>query len=345
MHTPYSDGSLYHSEVAQAALGAGLDFIIVTDHNVRVADIEGYYGEAGQQILVLVGEEIHDTRRSPQANHLLVYGVEPEMAGLASSPQELIDGVREEGGFSFLAHPFDHEIALVDEPDLSWVNWDVSGYAGIELWNYMSEFKGLLTNWVKVLRYIRKPQKGISGPYPAALEQWDKLLREGHRVKIIGGADAHGTLVSRGPFKRIIFPYEFLFRCVNMHILSRSPLAGIVEHDKRVVEGALRAGHAFVGYDLPAPTKGFRFSAQGLNQEAMMGDWIRLHHGVTLQVALPRLADARLIYNGEVVARETEGTHITYIATEPGAYRVEVYIDFEGKQRGWIFSNPIFVIE
>jgi hypothetical protein len=27
----------------------------------------------------------------------------------------------------------------------------------------------------------------------------------------------------------------------------------------------------------------------------------------------------------------------------PGVYRVEAYIEFKGKRRGWIFSNPIYV--
>ena len=346
IHTPFSDGELYHAEVAQAAVRAGLDFIITTDHNVRVGGIEGYYGdEPDGRVLLLVGEEIHDTRRKPQANHLLVYGLEDELASLATEPQQLIDSARDAGGFSFIAHPFEYPIAIADEPDLSWVDWDVSGYTGIELWNFMSEFKGLLTSWPKALRYTASPEKGISGPSPQTLEHWDRLLAKGERIRIIGGADAHGTTYSKGPLKRVLFPYEFLFRCVNTHILSRHPFEGVLEHDKRMVEGALRAGHAFVGYDLPAPTKGFRFSAQGLNQQVIMGDWLRLNHGVTLQIVVPQTTDTRLIFNGEVVARETEGTHMTYIATKPGAYRVEVYIDFEGKQRGWIFSNPIFIVE
>jgi len=45
VHTPYSDGEGSHEHVAQAALLAGLDFVIFTDHNVRVGGIEGYYGD------------------------------------------------------------------------------------------------------------------------------------------------------------------------------------------------------------------------------------------------------------------------------------------------------------
>ena len=33
----------------------------------------------------------------------------------------------------------------------------------------------------------------------------------------------------------------------------------------------------------------------------------------------------------------------THITTEPGAYRVETYIQYMGRKRGWIFSNPIYI--
>ena len=34
MHTTYSDGSGSHQDIANAGLDAGLDAVIVTDHNV-----------------------------------------------------------------------------------------------------------------------------------------------------------------------------------------------------------------------------------------------------------------------------------------------------------------------
>ena len=54
MHTPYSDGNCSHEEIAQAAIKAGLDAVIVTDHNVWVQGIEGYFEEEESRVLVLV---------------------------------------------------------------------------------------------------------------------------------------------------------------------------------------------------------------------------------------------------------------------------------------------------
>ena len=51
MHTRYSDGSGTHRYIATAALKAGVDVVIVTDHNVLVNGFEGYYKEKNKKIL------------------------------------------------------------------------------------------------------------------------------------------------------------------------------------------------------------------------------------------------------------------------------------------------------
>lgn len=344
-HTPYSDGTLYHADIAAAALEAGLDFVIVTDHNVWVRGVEGIYSrQDGRRLLLLVGEEVHDMRRRPQANHLLVYGAEAEVAHYAANPQRLIDAVRTAGGFCFLAHPFEKAAPRIGEPALPWVDWEVSGFTGLEIWNYMSEFKSLMRYWFNALRYARNPEAGIRGPFPQLLTLWDKLLAEGRRVAAIGGADAHGTRYRLGPVERVIFPYDYLFRAVNTHILTPRPLTGDFAHDRALIYDALRRGHAWVGYDLLYPTEGFRFSGQAWRAEAIMGDELPLGTGATLQVRSPMMADIRLLHHGDLVKSEERATNLTYITSEPGAYRAEVYLPFRGRKRGWIFSNPIYLV-
>jgi hypothetical protein len=105
---------------------------------------------------------------------------------------------------------------------------------------------------------------------------------------------------------------------------------------------ALAAGHCFVGYDLPASTRGFRFSAQGQERTALMGDEIPLEKGVTLQVRVPARADVRLVKDGKII-KTVHAEALTHVTTEAGVYRVEVYRRFLGRPRGWIFSNPIYV--
>jgi hypothetical protein len=343
MHTPYSDGTGSHTEIAQAALRAGIDVVIVTDHNVWVNGPEDYYNQDGNRVLLLVGEEIHDQTRDPQKNHLLIFGADRELSHLGHDPQTLIDGVQEAGGLAFIAHPVDPPSATFGEPDLSWVDWDVHGYTGIELWNAMSEFKSLLTGKLPAIYFALNAKSIAQGPFKATLEKWDSLLSTGQRVVAIGGSDAHAMIGRMGPIKRTLFPYEFHFRAINTHIQTLEPLIGEVDSDKRLVFDALKQGRAFIGYDLPASTRGFNFRAQGLKRQVHMGGEIPATNGVTLQIRLPIRTECLLLKDGEVIKSWEDSDSCTYITTESGVYRVEVYIQFRGKRRGWIFSNPIYV--
>ena len=343
MHTPYSDGTGSHETIAQAAIRAGIDIVIVTDHNVWVDGPQRYYTQDEQRVLLLVGEEVHDRTRVPQKNHMLIFGAEREMATYAREPQQLIDKANEAGGLTFLAHLHDPEAPEFNEADLSWVDWEVQRYTGIELWNAMSEFKGLLKNKLAAIYYAFNPERVAHGPFPQVLQKWDELTQTGRRVVAVGGSDAHAMHASLGPIKRVLFPYEFHFRAVNTHILTEQALRGDLEGDRALVLDALRQGHAFVAYDLPAPTRGFKFTAQGMGKSVWMGDEISCQNGVTLQIKLPQRTECRLVRNGETIETWDDREIATYIATQPGVFRVEVYLEAHGVSRGWIFSNPIYV--
>ena len=356
MHTLYSDGEKWHADIAEDAITAGLDFIIVTDHNVLVQGVEGYYENENGRLLLLAGEEIHNVRREPQASHLLVYGVETELAGCAANPQQLINAVNDHGGYSFLAHPDEDDCRLFPYPNLGWHDWPIEGFTGLEIWNYMSSFINALVRALDKLpveielidkltavRLAFNPQKYVVGPEPRTLALWDELLAQGNRVTAVGNSDAHATPISMGPFKRVIFPYEFLFRAVNTHILLERPLTGNLTQDKQMIYRAIGQGHSWIGYDMPHSTKGFRFSAASKGK-GVMGEQVKLNAGATLQISAPARCNIRLIRHGEVVASINNDTHLTHIPTEPGAYRVECTIPYLGQERGWIYSNPIYLL-
>lgn len=342
MHTTYSDGSGTHADLARAALKTGVDALLVTDHNVWVQGVDAYHRDGRKRVLVLACEEIHDQDRDPQKNHLLVFGADRELAPLADNPQALINAVRAAGGICFIAHPVDPALPAFGEGDISWVDWDVRGFTGIELWNGFSELKSFVKGKLDGLFYAYFPEALARGPLPEALAIWDRLLADGQRVVAVGGSDAHARHMSLGPLHRVVFPYEYHFSAVNTHLLAPTPLLGEVEHDRKMIFDALAAGRCFVGYDLPASTRGFRFSAQGREQKAQMGDEISLDGTVTLQVKLPSPAEIRLLHNGKVI-QNRRGEVLTHIAEQPGVFRVEVYRRHLGRRRGWIFSNPIYV--
>lgn len=343
MHTPYSDGTKWHGEIADDAIKAGLDFVIVTDHNIWVDDLEGYYHNQHGKVMLLVGEEVHNPRRQPQASHFLAFGANTELTPFADDPQELIKQTLAAGGYGFLAHPFDPAAPSFNEGSLAWHDWQVTDFTGLEIWNYMSNFKGLLGNKLRSLRVALNPGKYISGPEIETMAKWDELLSEGKRIVAIGGSDAHGFEVSLGPLTRTIFPYEFLFKAINIHILLKEQLTGTLTKDKPEVLGAIGRGNSWVGYDMPQPTTGFRFSGKGRNK-GIVGSEIKLDIGATLQVITPAKCRIRMIWEGKVVAEEKDTLNLTHIPTQPGAYRVECFIPFMGHDRGWIFSNPIYLV-
>lgn len=343
MHTPFSDGHGTHAEIARAALKAGIDAVIVTDHNVWVNGPAGYYEDGDRRVLMLVGEEIHDQARDPQKNHLLVFGADRELATLAYEPRRLLEGVRRAEGLAFIAHPVDPAAPAFGEPDISWVDWEVADFTGIELWNAMSEFKSLLKSKVHAVFYAFNPHLIGHGPFRETLRVWDRLLASGRKVVAIGGSDAHALPARLGPLQRTLFPYEFHFRAVNTHVWTPKPLTGDFSNDRQMLLEAIRDGHAYIGYDLPASTRGFRFTAQGKEHSAVMGDEINVKNGVTLQIRLPQRTECRLIKDGRMIKTWRERETCTHITTEPGVYRVEVSLTYLGRKRGWIFSNPIYL--
>ena len=342
IHTTYSDGSGIYSDLGKAASKTGVEVLLVTDHNVLVQGVNKYYRERKKVALLLAGEEIHDQGRAPQKNHLLVFNVDREMASLATNPQDLINSIKKAGGLSFIAHPFDPALPSFGETDISWEDWNVTGFTGIELWNGFSELKSRVRGKWDAVAYAYFPEFIPQNPLLETINKWDDLTEQGRRVVAVGGSDAHAQHKTLGPLHRIIFPYEYHFSTINTHILTPSSLSGDLAQDRKMVFDALAEGHCFIGNDLPSPTRDFRFSAQGKNGTAIMGDEFNLNGAVTLQVRLPSASEIHLVRNG-VSIRKSKGETLLYITDEPGVYRIEAYKWYLGKQRGWIYSNPIYL--
>jgi hypothetical protein len=342
MHTIYSDGSGTHADLGQAALKTGVDVLLVTDHNVWVQGVDAYYRAGKKRVLVLASEEIHDQDRDPQKNHLLVFGANQELATLADNPQTLVSAVRRLGGICFVAHPVDPAMPAFGETDISWEDWNITGFTGLELWNGFSELKSVAKGKLDAILYAFFPETIPHGPLPKAIRIWDDLLAKGQRIVAVGGSDAHARHMSLGLLHKTIFPYEYHFSTINTHTLTPTPLTGDMSSDRKMVFDALAAGHCFIGYDLPAPTRGFRFSAQGKATTVIMGDEIPIDSAVTIQAKFPSKAEIRLIKDGQCI-KTSNGEALILVTNQPVVYRIEAYKRYLGKRRGWIFSNPIYV--
>jgi len=338
IHSTYSDGTAPPEEIARIANQVGLDFCILTDHAAFHPEYEGRYGKT----LLLVGEEIHNPDRKPYLNHYLAFGIRQDLAHLGSHAQTLINAVRDQGGCGYIAHPCERTTTLFGESELPWLDWDVDGYAGLEVWNYTSEIKSLVTGLMAVLLMAYFPRAVVRGPFPETLWKWDEQLRAGKRVGALAGVDAHAKTYQLGLLRRQVFSYAHLFRSARTHILTTEPLNGEMDHDRGLILEALGRGRCWAAYDGLADTTGFRFIARTRQQEATMGDEVGLESEAVLEVHVPRPAHLRLKRDGFLVA-ETRGQSLRYLASAPGAYRVEAYRRFLFVPRGWVFSSPIYL--
>jgi hypothetical protein len=343
IHTSYSDGRKLHREIAEDAIKTDLDAIIITDHNIYVSGLDGYYTKGDQKVLVIVGEEIHNKNRIPQKNHLLVMGINKSFASYANSPQELINSIKEVHGLSFIAHPYDPELPAFGEEDLSWEDWSIAGYTGLELWNNLSEFKIRVSNILQAVFYAFFPAFLAKEPPFQIRKIWDSLLAEGRQVVAIGGSDAHTLVYQFGPFKKTVFPYSYHFKTINTHILIQDELTFDAKNDSKVILSALEKGNAFVANDRIRLTRGFRFYATANNKSHIMGEELPFIEGITLTVELPAEAECILLKDGKPVVRKQKCERLTYSVESKGCYRVECYRSNLLERRGWIFSNPIYI--
>jgi len=343
IHTFYSDGNASHQDLIGIAEKAGLDGIITTDHNIWLQGLDGYHGEGKKKILLMVGEEIHDRSLDPPGNHLLAIGAKKELSPYASDPQRLIDQADRSGGLTFLAHPVEDSLEMFNELSFSWRNWEVQHFTGIELWNHMSEFKSVTHGLFSALTNALFPKRMTQGPLDRTLTLWDELIAAQKRpIVAIGGVDAHQIIKKLGPISIKLYSYLHHFKSITTHVLTPTQLTGHFQEDRKSILQALKNGHCFTAYDLPAPTDGFRFSVNNDEGQYFMGDEVKVTGGLTFQIRLPQKALCRLFKDGKMIQEWEEREVNTHITTEPGVYRVEAFIPYKGKMRGWIFSNPIY---
>ena len=199
VHSNYSDGLITVKGAAWVAQKAGLKWFGLTDHSwfyaqkrlywlwhtilnesnwiKRAQEVEKAQKETG--VFILQGQELCTRENSSgKSSHLLGFGLKGPVVDYSMDPkgkptplydgQELIDRVRDKGGYSILAHP-----ASSSYP---WTWKEAQGFAGMEV----LAFADLTAN-------------------PQALEYWDSTLCQRlkgtpYQVAGVGGADLHGEV-------------------------------------------------------------------------------------------------------------------------------------------------------
>ncbi len=339
MHSAYSDGEYPIDKIAKLAGKAGLDFIIVTDHETLKGldnGEEGYH----HKVLVLIGAEINDT-----CNHYLALDIEKVVPNNTENPQAVIDAVNAQGGFGIIAHPVEKGSPLYKGGiTFEWTDFNVTDFQGLEIWNYLSQWKDGIRGLFSGICLLFFPHKALIGPYPEVMQWLDELQIEGQPVMVYGGSDAHNIKIGLGPLTfATIGPYYYSFKCINMHIITKNKLTGDFNRDKANVYAALRAGNSWVGYDFFKNSRGFRFVLKDDKESYLMGSQVKFKKGMLLEIKIPYKAKVLIIRNGQVW-KTLQGDNFRISVEQGGVYRVEVYHNHGRSYRPWIFSNSIWIV-
>jgi len=324
LHTLLSDGKKSIDEVAKIASRASLDFIILTDHGSP--NHESYASQGWKEgVLVLAGSELSVSR-----GHLVGLDFELPKRNFSQNTENAVYEIAGAGGFSIIAHPYSKT---------KWSWGEFVGYSGIEIMNADSMIR---MNVLSSIPYI--PAIPLNPKYfllksldnPARnLRKWDELNKN-HSVYSYFSTDAH------------LF-YRPLFDLFHLHLQLESSLSKDFKTAKEQVFHALRQGIFYNSIHAAADASGFRFWGEQGEMKIPMGSTASLDSPVSLNTQAPFSfsTETHILHEGKVIYRSTE-SNVSYLATQPGAYRVEVFLKERTplrKKIPWIVSNPIFLRE
>ena len=338
IHSLFSDGTGDLKTIVKAAKKAGLDWIIITDHNTMEIE-EGIF----DGVYVIRGQEI-----SPHSeNHYLAFGIN-DVIEPCDNPQIYVDKVRELGGFGFAAHP--DEGVTVDKNGncvprknsnhcIPWTNKNVKP-DGVEIWNWFSNWadnyddSSILT---KAYSFFLT-HKIVKSPSLLTLNWWDSLNNEGENiVPALGGVDAHALLIKDYFVPLYIFPYTTCFKTINNIINLREPLSEDFNEAKKQILSAVTKGNNIIinkhtSNDIP------EFSICNNENIVYCGECINLEENTVLNIKTNKRTDIKILLNGKEIFK-TQDKICTIQIKEKGKYRAE----FSCKGRGFAYTNPIVV--
>ncbi|MFH0809564.1 MAG: CehA/McbA family metallohydrolase [Pseudomonadota bacterium] len=341
IHSAHShDGRRTVAEIATAARKCGLDFVLLTDHFNLKAKAEGEDGWR-DKVLVVTGEEI-----SPRYNHLLVFGINEPLLPQAGEPvQALIDRVRAAGGICFIAHP-DHKGArFFGVQSYRWTDWSVNGFAGLSVWDTMTDWQNRLRSIVRSLVAYASPALALRGPEPETLARWDALGQE-RPVAGFGEMDNHEFHRRLFGLNFKIFSFETAFRLVLTHVLLERPFLGRAAPDEAALLRALAAGRAYVCLEALGDGRGFQFWANVGGRRVHMGEEAVLGEktpAAKILAKTPQDCRLTLLRDGRPQAEVCWGRELCHKDAAAGVWRLECRRRKWGKWRPWIYSNPLYL--
>lgn len=334
IHSVYSDGTGDIDSISNAAKKAGLDWIIVTDHNSFEID-EGIYNG----VYVIKGEEI-----SPKdENHYLALGINKYIQPNTDAKHN-VEAVKLNGGFGFAAHPNEGVNSqgsprLNKHQPIKWTNKNIRP-DGVEIWNWFSEWADNLNDkniFTLAYAFLCK-NKLVKSANSNVLFWWDNLNNVSEKiVPAIGGIDAHALKIKDYIIPVTVFSYEFMMRTIANCVSLEEPLSENFEKAKEQILEAVKAGRNLiinraVSKEIPV------IKISNKNQIVTSGESISLDNETLLNVKTKKKGSIKIFHNGKEI-KSVISNGIKMLLNEVGKYRVEIKFG----ERGFVYSNPILV--
>lgn len=336
VHTTASDGGSDPEGIARDARRAGVEVVMLTDHD-QVSPGAGWR----HGVLMVAGQEV-----TPRHNHVLAFGLDhplPKLRGDGQNgdPAMSADLAHRAGGWSVLAHPLDPPISgLTASRSFVTLDFGRLPYGGVELWNAMSAFKqGLRTRRQGIMRVLM-PRSYLSGPHPTLLALWDSVGRR-RPWPALGGGDAHAFKSRRRWLPVPVFSYRRHMSLITTGIWLSRPFCGQAGPDQETVLEALAAGRCFMAL---GRARGFQCSLLGPEGRTLApGAEAPFAPGWRLSVRLPGRGRIRVLCSGRVQSQSV-GRSLLLPLKHAGVWRVEASrLRPPAGWRPWIFCNPFYL--
>lgn len=313
IHTQLSDGTGDINSISKAAKKAGLNWIIITDHNNFDIE-EGFYNG----VCVIKGEEI-----SPcTSNHYIALGIK-NLINPSDNTQKFVDEVRAQGGFGFAAHPDEADNRKNKAHPIKWTDKSVIP-DGIEIWNWFSDWADDYdeSNIFKIAYSYFFRHKLIQGPHKETLKWWDELNKNSeHIIPAIAGVDAHALKISKYIIPIKIFPYKDCFKTLTNIIPLENKPPEDFEEQKNLILSSIKNGNNIM-----------------INRHVKKDIPLIYIEDKSIIIKLSTKAQIKIIQNGNPIHSEINN-NLKFPIQEKTKYRVEVYL----KNQPWIFSNQISI--
>lgn len=351
VHTDLSIGSSPPAQVIEAAKGAGLDFVMLTDLNTFIpgAVTEGYHGSTlvmnGGKISYLDSRLIHYSMKGSALGDNLGEA-QVKLADLLSQPQG-----SNSDDLLILAHPY--------KAGFSWSGDLPSGLDGFEILNAKStsnrawDASKISTIW-SLLSYPFNPRLSFLRLFSEPTEEidlFDRLSQERPMVAF-AGAEASARAIPLANYL-IKFPsYQRSFEFMTNHVLLKSELTGNAAGDRAKIFSALKKGQFYLCLELLGDPKGFNAWIEEKGRVQPIGSRVKWAKGTTLSVKLPAQPTSFfevVLYKNGIRQSTSNTTDVNFPIEGPGVYRVQVrlspYFPLPDAKRWitWIYTNNFYV--